>query len=294
MTAEWIVTEPCLLENLDEATYHAGGVRTPGPQLSQSLLKLLVPPSTPAHFAYRRANPEPNKRVFDIGRAAHSRVLGRGQEMAACPERFLAVNGAMTTNLAKAWCAEQRELGVVPLTPRDYDMVCGMADALVHHDRVADILTEPTRWPEVSAYAPHPDLPEVWFRGRFDLLGAELWDYKTTKSAEPSAFRKSAWSYGYHIQDVLYRTLLEQITGEVSPPMVFIAQEKTPPYLTTVVTLDVEFERLAREQIAAALDLYRACAAADVWPGYPDAVAVLSPPPYADRAQAGVEYEPEF
>ena len=36
------VTEPTMLAAVDEATYHRGGVRTPGPQTSQSALKLLA------------------------------------------------------------------------------------------------------------------------------------------------------------------------------------------------------------------------------------------------------------
>lgn len=296
------VTGPTLLDSVPDDVYHGGGVQTPGPQLSQSMLKLLIPPSTPAHFQWRATHPEPPKRAFDIGRAAHTLALGVGDPIAACPVELLSSVGTMTTNAAKAWAAEQRAAGVTPLTPTDHAMVYGMADALVHHDRVAELLTDPAKRPEVSAFAPHPDVPEVWFRGRFDLLGGALWDYKTSACAEPSAFRKSAWSYGYHVQDVLYRTLLEAVTGEVSAPMVFLVQEKTPPYLCTVVTLDSEFERLAREQIAAALDLYLACVAAcgapDAdgvhWPGYRDEVALISPPRYADREPEGIEYEPEF
>lgn len=296
-----IVTEPCLID-VDEELYHAGGVQTPGVQLSQTLLKLLVPPSTPAHFQHRLLNREGPKRAFDIGHAAHARALGVGQEMVACPVEWLSTDGKMSTKAAKEWAAEQRAARLVPLTPDDYDMVCRMADALVHHDRVAEILTEPSKRPEVAAFAPHPDAPDVWFRGRFDLLGGGLWDYKTTACAEPSAFRKSAWSYGYHIQDVLYRTLLEAITGAASAPMLFLVQEKVPPYLCSVVSLDVDFERLAREQIAAALDLFQACASAHGlpttagvrWPGYRDEVAVVSPPRFADYAPEGVDYTPEF
>ena len=297
-----ILTGPTLLDHVPDDVYHSGGIQTPGPQLSQSMLKLLIPPSTPAHFQWRMTHPEPPKRVFDIGRAAHTLALGVGDPIAACPDDLLSNVGTMTTKAAKEWCDAQRAAGVTPLTPRDYSMVYAMAEALVYRDRVAELLTDPWKRPEVSAFAPHPDVPGVWFRGRFDLLGGDLWDYKTTVCAEPSAFRKSAWAYGYHVQDVLYRTLLEAVTGEVVAPMVFLVQEKTPPYLCSVVTLDSEFERLAREQIAAALGLYLACVethgdprvAGVRWPGYRDEIALISPPRYADREPEGIEYEPEF
>ena len=296
------ITGPTLLYGVPDDIYHSGGIATPGPQLSQSAPKLLIPPSTPAHFQHRLTHPEPPKRVFDVGRAAHTLALGVGDPIAACPDDLLSSVGTMTTKAAKEWCDAQRDAGVTPLTPRDHSMVYAMAEALVHHDRVAELLTDPAKRPEVSAFAPHPDVPEVWFRGRFDLLGGDLWDYKTTVCAEPSAFRKSAWAYGYHVQDVLYRTLLEAVTGETSAPMVFLVQEKAPPYLCSVVTLDDEFERLAREQISVALSLYLACVAVDGdptdvgvhWPGYRDGIALISPPPYADRPAQGIEYEPEF
>lgn len=282
-----MLTGPTLLDGVPDDVYHSGGIETPGPQLSQSLIKLLIPPSTPAHFQWRLTHPEGPKRAFDIGRAAHTYALGVGEEMAACPADLLAVNGAMTTKAAKGWCDEQRAAGVVPLTPRDHRMVLDMADALVHHDRVAEVLTDPAKRPEVSAYAPHPDVA-VWLRGRFDLLGGQLWDYKTSVCAHPDAFRRSAWSYGYHIQSAAYRLLAELTMGGDPGPMVFIVQEKTPPYLCSTVTLDREFELLAREQLRLALDTYATCREVwgdprgpARWPGYPDEVVTISPPPYA-------------
>lgn len=298
-----VISEPCLLPDVPDDIYHAGGVLTPGPQLSQSLLKLLIPPSTPAHFQWRLLNPEPPRRVFDVGRAAHTLALGAGEEPVPCPADHLSVDGKMTTKAAKEWAAEQRAAGRVPLTPADYDLVRGMADALVHHEQVAEILTEPGNTPEVSAYAPHPERRDVWFRGRFDLLGGLLWDYKTTACAEPSVFAKSAWAYGYHVQDVLYRTLHEVITGTAPDPMRFIAQEKAPPYLCSVITLDADFERVARQQISAALDLHAGMVhthgdpkdPATRWPGYPE-TATVSPPPWAKTAATDLDpdLEAEF
>lgn len=272
------ITIPGLYPGIPDDVYHAG-LNTPQPSLSQSLLKLLIPPSTPAHFAWRRANSQPNRRVFDVGRAAHTRALGVGEEMAACPVDLLSTDGKMTTKAAKEWVAEQRSNGVVPLTPGDYDTVNRMCDALVAHDRVADILTDPSKQPELSAYAEWST--GVWLRGRFDLMGGQLWDYKTAASADPDQFRGKTLAYGYHIQDVAYRLLHELTTGTDPGPMVFIIQEKTAPYLVSTVTLDGEFERLARSQFEAALDLYTACTAAGHWPGYPDQLVTITPPVWA-------------
>ena len=286
------IVSPGLYDGIPDDEYHRGA-NTPTPSLSQSLLKLLVPPSTPAHLRWRMSNPEPPKRVFDVGRAAHTMALGVGEEMVCCPADLLSSVGTMTTNAAKAWVLEQRAAGRVPLTPSDYALVRGMADALVHHERVADLLTDPGKRPEVSAYAQHPETG-AWLRGRFDLLGGQLFDYKTAACAEPQAWRKSAWSYGYHVQDVAYRSLHEWIFGTDPGPMEFLVQEKVPPYLVSTIVLDGEFERLGRAQFEAALALYAECVTADRWPGYPEEVAVVSPPRYADTPADGVEYAPEF
>lgn len=276
----WTVDEPALLSEIPDHVYHGGFVRTPGPQVSQSALKLLIPPSTPAHFRYQQTAPPQTKRAFDIGRAAHTMALGVGEPMAACPAEYLSIDGKMTTTKAKSWAYLRREEGVVPLTPTDYDMVMRMADALVHHDRIAEVLTDPDKQPEVSAFA--PDLATgVWLRGRFDLMGGALYDYKTAALASPDAFRRSAWSYGYHVQSAMYRRLHEVIIGVDPGPMTFLVQEKTPPYLVGVYALDASFDGIGVRQLDDALALYAECVADDHWPGYPD--ATLSPPAWALR-----------
>ena len=68
--SDLVVTEATLLPNVDEADYHASRVRTPGPQTSQSALKLLIAPSTPREFQHRLVTPQEPKRVFDVGHAA--------------------------------------------------------------------------------------------------------------------------------------------------------------------------------------------------------------------------------
>lgn len=291
-----MLTGPALLPGVPDHVYHSGGIATPGPQVSQSGLKLLVPPSTPAHFQWALTHPEPPKRVFDIGRAAHTYALGVGEEMAACPDDLLAANGAMTTKAAKEWMAAQRANGIVPLKPADYRMVLDMAEALVHNDAVAELLADPEKRPEVSAFAPIPDGGGLWLRGRFDLLGGRLHDYKTTRSADPEAFRKSAWSYGYHIQDVAYRLLAEVALGEDPGPMWFIVQEKTPPYLCSLIQLDDKFEQLAREQLRLALDTYARCElehgdprGPGFWPGYPAGLNTISPPPFASATSGPLD-----
>ena len=58
----YVVNGPRLLEGVPDATYHGGGVQTPGPQTSQSALKLLIEPSTPREFQHYLVTPaKPNR-----------------------------------------------------------------------------------------------------------------------------------------------------------------------------------------------------------------------------------------
>ena len=185
-----VVTEATLLDGVDDAAYHGGRVWTPGPQTSQSALKLLIAPSTPREFQHRLITPQSPKRAFDVGRAAHTLVLGAGDPFSSCPADLLSIDGKITTNRAKAWAEAERSEGRTPLTPTDYTAVHRMADAILQHGRAAELVTDPDRRPEVSAYC--EIAPGLWLRSRFDLLGGDLTDFKTAADPHPDAFRRSA------------------------------------------------------------------------------------------------------
>ena len=110
-------------------------------------------------------------------------------------------------------------------------------------------------------------------------------DYKTTASADPAALSKSMHTYGYHQQGAWYLDAVTALglTGGLEPAFVLIFQEKTPPYLVTVVQPDPVALRIARERNAVALDTYRRCVTTGHWPGYADGVISLALPPWAER-----------
>lgn len=293
---------PALLHDVDEDTYHAGGVRTPGAQTSQSALKMLRPPSTPREFQHHLITPTKPKRAFDVGHAAHAIVLGVGAEFVRHPDRHLTSNGAMGVKTeSKVWVLAQRDAGRIPLKGDDYDAVYRMADAILAHRRAAELFTDPERQPEVSAF--HEAIPGLWLRSRFDLLGGGLADFKTAADPHPDRWLKQAWDFGYHIQDVSYRRAWAAITGEDPGPMTFVVVGKAAPHLVGVYTLDAAFERLGGEQLDAALAVYveqldrhgDPRAEGVLWDGLPEEAAVLAPPRSAfyDAAE-GVDYEPEF
>jgi hypothetical protein len=136
--------------------------------------------------------------------------------------------------------------------------------------------------PEVSAYA--LDEPTgVTRRGRFDWLGRSiLTDYKTAASSQPSVFAKAAASNGYHMQAAWYLDLARDL-GHPAQAFAFIVQEKTPPYIVTVVELDARAVDRGRELNRRALERFRDCTASGIWPPYvaDDTFTTVSLPPWA-------------
>jgi len=301
----WQVDEPALLSGIPDHVYHGGLVRTPGPQVSQSGLKLLRPPSTPAEFQHYLLHGMTPTDAMAWGSAVHTCVLGEGDEYVRHPdeeEGYLSSTGSWnSTKKSKEWIAEQRAAGRIPLKGDRYDSIRQAQDSIMAHPVAAELFTDPAGRAEVSAY--HEAVPGLWMRSRFDLLRGSLVDLKTAADPHPDAWRVQAWKLGYHVQDVSYRRAFMACTGQPDPgPMMFIVVGSKAPHLVSVVSLDAEFERLGNEQLDAALDLYAAQYAkhgdprtAGVrWDGLPPETAVLAPPRHAFYDAEGVEYEPEF
>ncbi len=294
--AEWQVDSPTVLIDVPDDVYHGGQVRTPGPQTSQSALKQLLPPSTPRDFQHVLLNGLAPSRSLDRGRAAHTLVLGRGDEFVMpgtaddfdlwcaahdvtreealyVPEAgdktkrapsIYATDGSTTrTALGKAWNADMRASGRTPLNRDDWDAVHFMADAVLAHPGAAELMTDPNGVPEVSAFAEltDPDAQTaLWLRGRFDLMRESIVDFKTTTDPRPDAWRTSAWKYGYHVQDACYRWLWEAVYGDDPGALTFVVVGSAAPYLVGLYSLDDDFQELGRtdfrEAVATYLDQY--------------------------------------
>lgn len=264
-----------IYDGIPEDQYHADKV-----SLSVSGAKKLLPPSCPARFKWERDNGQPHKAAFDFGRAAHTLVLGAGQQIVRIDAEDWRSKAAR----------EQRDAvyaeGLTPLLANEYLQACAMADAIAAHP-IASALLNPDRGkPEQSAYWLDP-AHDVLRRCRFDWLpdtdGGRLVipDYKTARSAEPWMFARAAASYGYHMQAAWYSDTAQALGLAEDVTFVFIAQEKTAPYLVTVVELDVLSVEAGRRRNDEALRIYRECTDTGVWPGYADDIEVITLPAWA-------------
>jgi hypothetical protein len=292
-----MIDQPGLYPDLDTETYHADAYA--GGSLSFSGAKTLLF-KTPALFAYEREHGRPDKRTFQFGRAAHSIVLGDGPALVVVQkttkDKQLVDADDYKTASAQQHAREITEAGDIPVLRDQLDVVNAMADAIRAHPLASSLLAPGSGRPEVSAFATDP-LTGITMRCRYDWLREPangrlvLPDYKTTADADADAFMRSANDYGYPMQEAWYSTVARRLGLAADVEFLFVAQEKTPPYLVNVIQLDHTAARIGEVQMRRALALFRECTDTGVWPGYPSThEPVLAPlPPWVER-----EYEQEM
>lgn len=274
------ITEPGVYPDVTAEEYHADPV--PGGSLSSTGARKLLPPSCPALFHHEQQHGREPKAHFDLGHAAHRLVLGDGPTLV--PLDF----ADWRTKAARAERDAVRADGSVPLLADDYAQVQAMAAALRDHPFASRLFTPGTGRPEQTLV--WRDQPTgVMCRARLDWLRAKgrgrlvVPDYKTTRSAEPTAIQRAVHEYGYHQQAAWYLSGVHALGLADDAVFVFAFQEKTAPYLVTVVELDAMALRIGAARNRRALDIYRECTASGRWPGYRDDVAHLSLPPWAEN-----------
>ena len=99
------------------------------------------------------------------------------------------------------------------------------------------------------------------------LRDDQIVDYKTCASADLDSIQRDVARYGYHIQDAWYRAGFRALFG-VQPMFRFIFQEKTAPYLITVIELDQTAVDIGKRLSEAAIWSYAECTASGIWPDY--------------------------
>ncbi len=246
----------------DEYHAHEGSLSVTG---AKTLLK------APALFKWQQDHPV-HSDVFDVGSAAHKLVLGVGAELSVYD------GDSWRSKAAQEFRDTTRAAGKVPLLKADHDRVQAMADKLSEHTLAMSLLSDGQ--PEVSSFCVD-DETGVLRRARFDYLRDDLIvDYKTAASSDPQEFRNSAARYGYFQQHAWYLDLAHDL-GHSARGFLFIVQMKEPPYLVSVVELTARAVDRGRELNHRALERFRDCTAADLWPGYGDDITPIDLPAWA-------------
>jgi PDDEXK-like domain of unknown function (DUF3799) len=270
------VIEPGVYD-MDADTYHAR------PELSSSGARRLLPPSCPALFEHERTRTRAPKKIFDVGHAAHMLVLGEGPAI-----RLIDADDWRTKAAKTARDAAYAD-GAVPLLPIDYEQVQAMADAIRVHPAASALLMPDTGRPERSLFWIDPRTG-MRLRARLDWLpnacGARMIvpDYKTCAKGDLVSIGRSIYTYGYHQQASWYLDAVRAL-GLAGDDAVFvlICQEKTAPYLVTVVQVDAMALLIGADRNRRAIDRFAECTACGRWPGYSDEIELLGVPAWAEN-----------
>lgn len=282
MSEPTVITEPGIY-TLPEDVYHGDPV--PGGSLSSTGARAILPPSTPAHFAYQRRTKR-YKREWDIGTAAHAIALGTGPEIAILDyPNYL-------TKAAKDARNGARAAGQVPLLMSEYEDVMAMVQMINRHPVAGPLFTKDTGLAEQSLF--WVDEPTgSWCRARLDWLKPApeggrviVADLKTITVADAASIEKSVANFGYHQQAAFYLDGVRSLGIHPDPAFVLVFVEKTAPHLVHVVQLDAYTLRLGELKNRRALETYTACTEAGRWPGYPTDITTVSLPAWAERIES--------
>ncbi len=266
-----------------------------GGSLSHSGSRKLMPPHCPAYFDYCREHPSEPTDAMEEGRAVHSLLLG-GPEVV--PVDFDSWRGKE----AQRQRGDIRAAGQIPVLAKDMADLEGMVAALRRHPE-ASVLLDPARGKAEQTLVWQDKQTGVWRRSRVDFLPDStperrmlLPDYKTTRSASPVKLPRAIEDYGYHTQGGWYLDGVEALGLAIAPVFMLIFQEKTPPYLITVVEVPMRTVHIGRIHNRWALEAYAWCTEHDTWPGYEyegpgrlEEIRQIGLPPYVEA-----QYESEF
>ncbi len=273
-----VVTEPGVYD-MSDAVYHGDPV--PGGSLSSSGARRLLPPSCPARFRYEQTNPPDPKPAFEFGSAAHKLVLGVGPDIV----QIDAENWRRKATEEEA--EKARADGAIPLLKHEHEQAQAMADALRSHP-FASVLFSPGSGKPEQALFWQDRTTGVWLRAKLDWLPDAstgrliIPDYKTSKSADLGGIAHSIYQWRYFQQAAWYIDGARSLGLAEDVAFLFVFQEKTAPYLVSVVEVDATALRVGKDLNRRAIEIYRDCREADQWPGYTTEIELIRLPAWAE------------
>jgi len=255
-----------IIADMDERTYHAHAA------LSSTGAKMLL--KSPKTFDWNRTHPQPHKPEFDLGSAAHSKVLGTGYAVVVLdfPD--------FRTKAAQMARDDAYEAGKIPVLAKTYAEVELMSEAVLAHPYARQLLEQEDGQAEVSVFATDPEF-NIELRARFDFLAERPFDLKSTgTSADNATFARTVHSFGYDVSRAHYLHTLYLATGE-RREMAFLVVESNAPYDVAVHYLDEQYIEIGEGRARRARELFASCTRSGTWPGHSPEPTRVIPPMFA-------------
>lgn len=259
---------------ITNAEYHSD------PSVSKSHLDMVA--KSPRHYWHRyldpnRVIPESTPAMI-VGSAVHTRVLE--------PHRYdleyvVAPTFDRRTKAGKeAWEEFQAEAGrKTVLTAEQDQLAAAVAKAVQEHPAAALLLSKPGlveqtyRWVDDTTGERCKCRPDWHSECRRLLV-----DLKTTEDASPAGFARSIHKYRYHVQANWYQRPFPE-----AEQFVFIAVEKSPPFLVGVYVATPEMVAAGGRVADRDLLTLAECRQNGEWPGYGDEIQPIDLPRWADE-----------
>lgn len=294
-----------VVPNLPDADYRAA------PGYGSTSIKWFLE-EVPAQARHWIDHPEdaPTFDAAQVGQLVHALVLDQ-------PHQFIVKDWSLATKVGKARAAEVLEehggpadataldaagfdaafaaVGVTMMSRADFTLAKGCAEGVLKHPTARAILERPGQG-ECSVFA---EIDGVKVKARFDWLPDPsdkrtiALDFKTALSANPSKFAKNVAGLDYAVQHGHYLDVLEAAVGPsqvgMEPEMLFVAIDKRPPHLVSLVGLPDMWARIGREKAARARRTIAACQESGVWPDHGSDIHYIDVPTwYIYAAEEGV------
>ena len=253
--------------NMPERDYHAIPSTD---RASQSFLKSMR--KSPMHAIMRETS---DTAAMQLGRAVHSAVL-TPQLMAA---DYVAYPGK--TRRGKQYDAFLADhAGVDILTQSQLATAHCIADAVTAHPAAHALLTGGRA--EVSIFG---QVEGVRCKMRADYITdcgeyMQIVDLKTTRDADPQAFARDSWNYGYHWQAGLYCAMAEAAYGKPARFSI-VAVESDAPHDVVVYEIPEQLSAHGFVLVQSMLEEYRECLESGDWPGISQDPMTLGVPAWA-------------
>jgi hypothetical protein len=247
----------------------------------------------PAKYWHYRNNPQEPTPALIVGSAAHEWLL----EGDKWPLRHVVLDPDhdSRTKRGREVLAEARERGVRPVTAEQFAQIKAMREALERHEYAMAAFQNGRAETSMFWIDPHT---RIWCRCRPDFLPAQgriFADYKTTVSCRTDDLKRTIGKYGYHMQASWYGDGIRALGLADDPIMLFVFQEKAPPYLVRCVTVGAPSLIAAEGRNYQARSIFARCVREDRWPGYDEDIQTLDIMPWeltkAENELADIEIE---
>lgn len=230
---------------------------------------LWVISQTPAHFRYHMDHPEEPTPALIFGQAAHKFILEQAtflEEFALMPKYDRRTKeGKRLYEMAMTETA-----GKTLISDEDMIAITEMRNALLADPEICEVFDRSHSY-ETSYSWLEPETGEIC-KCKVDMISdlhgeQYIVDYKTTGSCADGAFERSCRKYGYDFQAGFYTSVVSNSQLE-DYGFIFIAQEKTAPYVPRLYICDPGFIEAGKRKFMELLHIYHDCKDNDSWPGY--------------------------